>query len=752
MNIIISEKPIAGRRIANILSGGEFSETNNNGVPIFNFKYNDKDCLLIPLKGHINRVDFAGENNYWSIYGLNELADKNFVYLPSEYNIVQILRQNYKDLEELIIATDADREGEAIGVEAYNYISEKNKNFKISRSYFSALIDKDVLEAFSNLKTLDFNYAQSVFTRQEIDLLWGAIITRYLSVISNRKGKYFLSAGRVQTPLLNFIVLRELERNRFKAEKYNVISILFEKDKNIFEALYKDSKIFDLENAKKVYEKISSAKNGIVKNIIQKEKILTRPCPFNTTEFLRAASSIGINTSEAMNVAENLYQKGFISYPRTDNTVYPQSLDYKKILNDFSVDEKYRKEIKKILTREINPSFGAKKTTDHPPIHPVTYTNKLIGKEEKVYELIVRRFLATLSTDAKTLNLSVSFDVNGEEFNATGQQIIELGWKEIYFYSKLNEVLLPSLKIGEEIKINDKKIEDKETTPPNHYSEGALIKLMEDENLGTKSTRPEIIKKLKDRGYISGTKNVSANNIAITVCSVLNKHCELITKPQLTANTEIQMDEIAAGKKKKDEVVLQTRIDLKKIIAILINEKDDISKEIKSALANDSVIGKCNLCSKNLVIRYSKNSKQFIGCSNYPSCKNTFPLPQNKKIEITDKVCEVCSLPIIKILNGKRSFEMCINHKCKTKEDYQKKVAEAKEQKEIKNAQKEATKLEKDKIKAEKTKLKLEDAAIKKDSKLKTKTKTKIINATKEKDESMPIIKTKKTNSKKGKI
>ena len=181
------------------------------------------------------------------------------------------------------------------------------------------------------------------------------------------------------------------------------------------------------------------------------------------------------------------------------------------------------------------------------------YSDKLSGGEKKIYDMIVRRFLATLYRDAKTENLSAIIDIKKEPFVVTGQAIIEPGWKKIYHFSKLNETILPELKTGDLVDILEIIQDNKETTPPSHYTEAGLIKLMEEQNLGTKSTRPVIIKKLRDRSYIQGTKSITATNIAIAVCSVLNKHCELITQPKLTANIEDEMEMIAAGKKKKPE-------------------------------------------------------------------------------------------------------------------------------------------------------------------------------------------------------
>jgi DNA topoisomerase I len=676
MKLIISEKAIAGKKIASILSKNKFTTVKDKGVDTFKFKFNNDDCLLIPLRGHINKVDFVDENSYWSIFNLDLLADKEFIYKEVEKRIISLLKEKRKDLNEIIIATDADREGEAIGLEAYNYVKTKNSTAELKRAYFSALTDKEVNDAFSKFKQLDFNYAYSVFARQEIDLLWGAILTRYLSVISNRKGKLFLSAGRVQTPLLNFIVEKELEREKFVAEKYRVLRILFEKDKIKFEGTHKENKMFDVKKADLIFEKIKDAKEGIVTSVLKSEKILKKPEPFNTTSFLRSASAIGIGTTTAMNTAESLYQKGIISYPRTDNTVYPSSLDLKEILEKIGKLKEYEKDVKEILKKPLKPSRGKKETTDHPPIHPVDVAGDLSGNEQRIYDLVVRRFLATLSIDAKTENLSVVIEVLKEPFMVNGQIILEPGWKKIYIYSKLNEVILPPLEKGNIVDIKDKFLDKKVTTPPPRYTEGGLIKLMEEQNLGTKSTRPSIIQKLRDRGYLKPEKQIEPTKIAISVCSVLNKHADIITKPKLTADTEEEMEKIATGKKEKVEVVNETRKILHEIIKILLKEKDDIAKELREGISHNNYIGKCNKCGKKLIIRHGRTGKQFVACSGFPACRNTFPLPQNKVVAaIEDTFCEVCKSPMIKVSSKRgKTYDMCLNHKCPTKNDFLKKM------------------------------------------------------------------------------
>ena len=373
-------------------------------------------------------------------------------------------------------------------------IQTGNPKIEVLRAFFSSMTEEEINEAFSNLSKLDFSLADSADARREIDLIWGAVLTRFLSLSSGRFGKDFLSAGRVQSPVLALIVDREKERMKFKREKYFEVEALLEKDKVNFKALHEKGRLSD----KKEAERIASlkAKEAVVKSVKKTIKTLPKPVPFNTTDFLRAATAIGFSASVAMNTAETLYQKGLTSYPRTDNQVYPQSLNLKNILIKLS-NGSFKEKISELLKQKtLMPSAG-KKTKDHPPIYPVDIPKVALTEQEKrIYDLIVSRFLATLANDAKAESVNVVLLIESEKFIARGLTYIDLGWKKYYPYSKTEESVLPSLKDGD--KANVKKIDllEKETKPPARFSQGSLIQLMAKNNLGTKATRHEIISKL----------------------------------------------------------------------------------------------------------------------------------------------------------------------------------------------------------------------------------------------------------------
>ena len=671
MKLIIAEKPIAAKRIANIL--GLAKQKKIGSIDVFELLNGN---IVVPLKGHAVNVDFPKDLNNWQKTKLSDLIDGKIEYKPSLRGIKKVLH-SFANADEIIIATDYDREGESIGKEAIEIIKEKNKKIKVKRAKFSSLVSSEVKKAFENLTNFDYNLADAADSRREIDLIWGAVLTRYVSLTSGKLGRNFLSVGRVQTPTLALIVDKEKEIKAFKPRDYWVLSIECEKAKEKFSAVYVKEKLFDKQKADEL-KKLNS-KTVLVKKVEERVSKQAPPVPFNTTEFLRAASSVGLQPKRAMGLAEKLYMAGLISYPRTDNTNYPESLDLKEILKKFQKTKEFGELASKLLKKKkLNPTKGKKKTTDHPPIHPVELANKkaLQPAEWKVYELIVRRFFATLADEAKLKTVKATLDYSGENFIARGKTIIKKGWKEFYIYSKSEEQFLPELEEGEELKASEVKSEQKQTKPKSRYTPSGLIKLMDDNNLGTKATRAEIIQKLIDRGYVQGKKNFTPSQIAFAVIDALEKYGEDIAKPKMTSDLEEEMDEVEQGKKKKKEVVEESRKMLHKVLNKLEKYREKVSQDLRQASNNDYIVGKCPSCGGDLrILRSRRTKKQFVGCSNYNNgCSNSYPLPQKAKIVPTGRVCDKCGTPIVRVIRAKmRPFEMCLDMNCPTKAEWRKK-------------------------------------------------------------------------------
>lgn len=662
--LIIAEKSNAARRIATILSDGKSKKINIGGIPVFVFSKNNNEYSVVGLRGHIVKLDYPKEMNDWSKVDLKKLIFTPPIKKVTAGKLINAIRELAGRSDEVIIATDYDREGELIGLETVRVIGiDMNR---VKRAKFSALTKQEIEKAFSNLVTPDERLAASAESRQIIDLAWGASLTRLISLASGQIGNNFLSVGRVQSPTLSLIVNRHREIENFIPEPYWIIKARF-KNSQEFNGDHSKNPFWEKDKASEIMQKLENEKEGIVEKYEIEERMEYPPPPFNTTAMLAEASKIGLSPAKAMKVAEDLYTDGYISYPRTDNTVYPGSLSLKRILEQLKQSE-FAKEAKELLSQpSIRASRGKVQTTDHPPIHPVSAATKqkLRGERWALYELIVRRFLATVAPPSKIEERTCHVSVNGEIFIAKGSQVKELGWRKYYTYWKVRETELPILTEGEKVKVVSVDLEEKKTKPPSRYTQGKLIQEMERLGLGTKSTRHEIIQKLYERKYVEGSDLVPTAT-GIAVVESLEKHARMITESEMTAALERDMDRISTGETTLEEVVRESQEMLSEILGVMQKHKEQIGNEIRKALQEQQFIGKCPKCGNDLrIIRTKKGS--FIGCSGYPECTEAYPIPRSAKVEITDEKCDKCGLPKIKVIRkGQPVSIQCIDPKCES--------------------------------------------------------------------------------------
>jgi len=663
MYLIVTEKNIAARRIAAILAPKNPTKDRVSGVDVYRYEIesdeNEQEIIVIGLSGHIVGIDFPSEYNNWQKVDAKALIDAKIIPTPINRKIITALRTLGKEASRVTIATDYDREGELIGAEALNIIQKVNPYIPFDRVRYSAITPKAIVASFSNPTDLDFNLADAGHSRQVIDLVWGAALTRYISIAAGRLGKMFLSVGRVQSPTLSLIVDKEKERNIFVPIPYWEIHAEFECSKGgIFSAQHSTRRFLDNKEAAKVFKKLGE--KAKLTQIEKGKKIDQPPIPFNTTGFINAANSIGLSPVKAMRVAESLYTNGYISYPRTDNTVYPDTLDLRAQIEIFK-DGSFGKYANALLEKvELIPMKGKKETTDHPPIFPASLAKDADLKEEEwnVYELVVRRFFATFAGQSEWETMSLRIDIDEEEFRVKGARLVDPGWRWYYPYNVPEDRVFPELHEGEILKVIKKEIFDKETQPPGRYGQGRLINLMEELGLGTKATRHEIINKLYSRAYIHGNP-VQPTNTSFAVVDTLEKYSPTITKPDMTKLLEENMDKIAEGKIKEITVLEESREMLKRVFFELDKNRDKIVESLQAGLREDKIIGNCSLCGSELMIRRSKRGSRFIGCSNYPNCTFSLPLPKSGQIIVTDKFCGIHEMHHIRIINaGKRAWDL----------------------------------------------------------------------------------------------
>ncbi|MDD1672909.1 MAG: DNA topoisomerase I [Methanomicrobiales archaeon] len=659
MHLIIAEKNIAAHRIAQILSGEKnLRMGKEGGVPTYIFE----DTVVVGLKGHVVDVDFLPEYADWRSkeYTPRSLIDAPIVKKVTEKKIVDLIRKLGKKADLVTIATDYDTEGELIGKEACEIIRSGNKRVPMLRARFSAITPQEILHAFQQPSVLDLALAAAGEARQEIDLVWGASLTRFISLAARRGGTNILSVGRVQSPTLAMIVDREKEIESFIPEPYWNLRCVTEKDRIVFEVEHAHGRFTQEEEA--IAARNRTYAPLVVTEIKESEKLDRPPAPFDTTAFIVAAGRIGFGAGKAMQIAEDLYMNGYISYPRTDNTLYPKTLDISAILRtlrktEFGSDVRWVEE-----HRRSSPTHGKKESTDHPPIHPTGQASRQeLGEDRwRVYELVVRRFLATLSPDARWKMMKVCLRASEEPYIANGSRLLEPGWRKVYLFSEAQEDPIPSLLEGSTLPLKDVILDAKETQPPPRYSQSRLIQRMEELGLGTKSTRHEVVGKLLSRRYIQGNP-VRPTLVGRAVIDALEDYADTITKPEMTQTLDSHMQQIKEKKRTRKDVAEESRYMLQEIFQELEEHREDIGEEIREKIAEEHALGTCPVCGGTLRIRQMKGSGQFIGCSGYPRCTFNINLPgmQWGKAVRTETICPDHSLHHVRLIRkGVRPWEI----------------------------------------------------------------------------------------------
>ena len=716
MKLVVTEKNDAAKQIATLLGTSAPKADKVFSTPIFRFTVNGEEWVTIGLRGHILESDFPeslawtkrmgwhgitadGEPiaasipaslpkppfkkkrpffedgldlKRWTMDALPYLVYAPIEMLPKEKEIIRSLKNLAKKADSVVIATDFDREGELIGSDALACVLEVNPTIPVSRARYSAFTKQEITHAFSNLVDMDNELVDAGASRRDIDFVWGTVLTRYLSLVKFAGYGKSRSSGRVQTPTLALIVARERERLAFVPEDYWVIKGKFGTAPEEFVAGHETARFKSAQAAEAAMNNMAGATTATVAGVETKQRKVPAPAPFNTTSLMAAAAAEGISPARTMRIAESLYMAGYISYPRVDNTVYPSSLDLAEVVSTISANPVYSPYCKKLLAKgKLTATRGKKETTDHPPIYPTAAAtpDSLAPADYKIYNLIARRFLATLSGPAVVEGTKVLLDVQGETFVAKGDVVVTPGFREIYPYGMKKDEQLPALSQGQSVAFNGATCEQKQTEPPARYSQGKLIQEMEKLNLGTKSTRASIIERLYTVKYVQNDP-IEPSQLGMAVCDALGEFAPHITNPDMTADLEASMDDIVAGLKTKDAVVATSRDLLAEQLDVLLQHREEVKDALGDAVAADAYVGPCPKCGKDLQMRTSAKSKSmFIGCAGWPECDVTYPLPQGK-IESTDTPCPTCGMPQIKVTAFRsKPRVVCIDPLCESNKD-----------------------------------------------------------------------------------
>jgi len=663
--LIITEKPQAAMKIASALGTSE--KRNLHGIPYYEL-FRDKARIIVACAvGHLFTLSQNQKGSDYPVFDISWMP--NYITKKADFTkkYYDTLLSLAKNAGSITVATDYDIEGEVIGLNVVRFIcSQKDAN----RMKFSTLTSQELNTAYET-KSSSINWGQAIAgeTRHYLDWFYGINLSRALMNSIKEAGKFkIMSIGRVQGPALNLIVERERKIQEFKPQKYWPIFI---RVKNSHEIELKYNK--DIFNKKELKQFENLVGKKAIASTSKKEELFPPNPPFDLTSLQMEAYRLhGLTPARTLQVAQSLYLAGLISYPRTSSQKLPDSVNYKEILTNLAKQYKVEN-----LIKRKNPIEGKKSDPAHPSIYPTGETQMLSsGEEEKIYNLIARRFLSLFCEDAIIDNKTITVKYNNLTFNVKGSEVRKKAWLEIYPY-KIKETELPDL--SGEIRITDLRTEEKETQPPKRYSPASIVSELEKRNLGTKATRSSIIETLYDRGYIR-ERSIEATLLGMSLISTLEKYSPIIIDEQLTKQFEKEMDSILESKKnfedKEKKVIEEAKETIRKISKDFEKNKGEIGKELVSAeiqirekAREENKLIACPVCKKGtLAVTYSKkNRRHFVACNAYPECRNTYSLPPNSLIKKSDKICNECGFPLlISIRKAKRPWEFCFNKDCPT--------------------------------------------------------------------------------------
>ena len=680
MKLIVCEKPNVAQKIASALSEGRMEFKGSEGVRYFELERSGERIIVAPVVGHVYTLRQKTPGRGYPVFDI-EWAPSYEVdkYAAYTKKYVDNLHALARTCDEFINACDYDIEGSVIGFNAIRFAcgSEKGKRMK-----FSTLTHDELISAYESAGELDYNNIWAGEARHVLDWFYGINLSRALMQAIRTAGvSRVMSIGRVQGPALHILAKREREISSFKPEPYWQL-LAYCKGATF---THTADKFFKKEEAEGALAR--SSKNGVVETVARREFDQPPYPPFDLTSLqLEAYKCFGFSPKYTLDMAQTLYENSMISYPRTSSQKLPQKLNLPRILNELAKNKNYEEHARALLAQNrTRPFEGKKEDPAHPAIHPTGILAKVGENEMKLYDLIVRRFLACFGEWAKRESMRIGIVFGSEKYAADGARTLYEGWIRIYApYAKLEESALPDFKKDERVAADKIEMKQKETQPPKRYTEASIIQALESLNLGTKATRAVIIETLHKRGYIE-SRTIVVSAFGLAVVDALERHSPSILDEELTRQLEEKMEQIQDGKMKKDEVIEEGKNTLTRILHEFKLKEKEVGKDLSAALKlmeSQNALGKCLKCGGELRIIKPKAGVgwgQFVGCSNYPNCRNIYPLPREAYVGQTGKICPNCKTPIVAIKpRGGHGYSMCIDPNCVKKRKKETKAALAK--------------------------------------------------------------------------
>ena len=619
-------------------------------------KYLGGDYEVIASQGHI--IDLPSSK--FAVDVDNDFKPE-YKTMKGKANIIKEIKDHAKGKDVVYLATDPDREGEAIAWHIKNLLNIKDD--EKCRIEFNEITKNAVKKAVEKPRVVN----QALVDAQQARRILDRIVGYKLSPLLWKKVKKGTSAGRVQSVALKIIVDREREIRDFKPEEYYLMYAKLEKGEDIVLAKFygdKDGRINlkDKKQVESIIKKIDNKEYEVV-DIKKSERRKNPPAPFTTSSLQQEASrKLGFGVKKTMMVAQKLYEAGFITYMRTDSTRL--SDDAKKMAKEY-ITSKFGKNY--YLNREFKAKENAQDA--HEAIRPshLDAVMELGRDEEKLYNLILNRFLASQMSVAVYDTTRIKVDVEDYIFHINGSTIKFDGFMKLYIEGKDDkaktkvdieededdeERVLPEFSVGEILKQKELKADKKTTEPPARYTEASLVKVMEEKGVGRPSTYAPTISTIEDRLYIEKEgRYLKPTELGEIVNKLLEENFKEIVDVKFTADMENKLDEVAESKQNYVEMLREFYEPFNKNLT----EVQDKIEKVKIPEQETDVI--CEKCGKNMVIKQGRFGK-FLACPGYPQCQNIKPYN-----ETIDAPCPDCGGKVlIKHTKTRRPFYVCENN------------------------------------------------------------------------------------------
>ena len=596
-----------------------------------------------------------------------------YVISEDKQNVVDELIRLAKKSDEIYLATDPDREGEAIAWHVAEILKDADiPKSEMQRVTFNEITKEAVNEAMKHPTRIDQNLRRAQEARRVLDRLVGYD----LSGIIWKKVRYGLSAGRVQSPALHILVEREKEIRAFEPEKYWSLTADFKTQNKDDVTLKCKEEPRDEKEVKRI-EKEADKGTWIVKDVKETTRKRKPKAPFTTSTLQQAASSrLGFSPSRTMRTAQKLYEGGHITYMRTDSTTLSKEAltgIKKTIIREFGED-KYEYRIFKSKSKNAQEAHEAVR-----PSHAEVENAGTTDDQKKLYKLIRARAIASQMVDAQTKQTRIIANVEGDkipDFTVTGSRIISLGWLQADPGARGEDTEVPKVAKDENLKLKKFNIEEKETLPPPRYSEAGLVKELESRGIGRPSTYASIIRTIQTRGYVEKEGSaLKPTDTGEVVSDFLWVNFEKYINDEFTAKMEDELDEIARGEREYSTTIKE----FYKPFAKDVKSKEKLDKATDLGAADPKM--KCPKCKGKMIIKLGKNGK-FLSCKKFPDCDGARTM-EGKELagpKETGEKCPKCKDGKLVEREGKYGkFISCNNYpKCKYIKEDPKEVAKKK--------------------------------------------------------------------------